>query len=207
VMRRPVRFLTAGSLAFVLAIAVVSTGLIQMNFFVADPMRLFYINLDMPSEAPLEETLRQTVLVEQEALKHFLPGEVRAVTVNAGIKFTDAERLYGDQYGQVQVSLTPATGDSRRVGEIVDSLREPLSKLPVDGLVSFQELSGGPPAAKPVSVKVRADDFVELRAASDAMINIVKNIPGTKDVVDNDVPGRQELVLDLDYTVLMPRKS
>jgi len=199
VMRRPIRFLTAGTLAFVLAIGIVLMGFIQMNFFVADPMRLFYVNLDMPSEAPLEETLRQTVLVEQEVMKYLRPGEVRAVTVNAGIKFTDAERLYGDQYGQVQVSLAPATGDSRRVGEIVDSLREPLSKVPVDGLVSFQELSGGPPAAKPVSVKVRSDDFTELRAASDAMINIVKNIPGTKDVVDNDVPGRQELVLDLDY--------
>ncbi len=202
VMRRPVRFLTAGTVAFVLAASAVGLGMIQMNFFVADPMRLFYVNLDMPSEAPLEETLRQTVLVEQEVLKHLRPEEIRAVTVNAGIKFTDAERLFGDQYGQVQVSLTPSTGDSRRVGEIIDSMRAPLSSMPVDGLVSFQELSGGPPAAKPVSVKVRSDDFAELRAASDVMINLVKNIPGTKDVVDNDVPGRQELVLDLDYKAI-----
>jgi multidrug efflux pump subunit AcrB len=202
VMRRPIRFLSAGGLAFLLAIGVVSLGLIQMNFFTADPLRLFYINLDMPSEAPLEETLRQTVLVEQEARKHFKSGEVRTLTSNAGIKFTDAERLFGDQYGQVQVSLAPATGDSRAVGEIVDALREPLSKLPVDGLISFQELSGGPPASKPVSVKVRSDDFTELRAASDAMIALVKSIPGTKDVVDNDVPGRQELVLELDYRAI-----
>jgi len=124
------------------------------------------------------------------------------VTVNAGIKFTDAERLYGDQYGQVQVSLTPATGDSRLVSEIIDSMRHPLSEIPVDGLISFQELTGGPPTAKPVSVKVRSDDFTELRSATDAMINIISNIPGTKDVVDNDVPGRQELVLDLDYKAI-----
>ncbi len=202
VMRRPVRFLAAGGLAFALSIGVVAMGLIQMNFFQADSMRLFYINLDMPSEAPLEETLRQTVLVEEEAMKHLRPEEIRAVTVNAGIKFTDAERLYGDQYGQVQISLAPATRDSRRVSEIIDSLREPLSKLPVDGLVSFQELTGGPPAAKAISVKVRADDFTELRKASDAMINIVNSIPGTRDVVDNDVPGRQELVLDLDYKAI-----
>jgi len=202
VMRRPIQFLTAGSVAFILALSAVGLGMIQMNFFVADSLRLFYINLDMPSEAPLEETLRQTVLVEQEVLKYLRPEEIRAVTVNAGIKFTDSERLYGDQYGQVQVSLTPSTGDSRRVGEIIDSMRDPLSTLPVDGLVSFQELSNGPPAAKPVSVKVRSDDFAQLRAASDAMINLVKNIPGTRDVVDNDVPGRQELVLDLDYKAI-----
>ena len=202
VMRRPIRFLSAGGLAFLLAISAVASGMIQMNFFVADPIRLFYINVDMPSEAPLEETLRQTVLIEQEALKYLKPEEIRAVTVNAGIKFTDAERLHGDQYGQVQVSLAPATSESRRVSEIIDSMRQPLSEVPVDGLVSFLEISGGPPVTKPVSVKVRADDFTELRAASDAMIEIVKNIPGTRDVVDNDVPGRQELVLDLDYKAI-----
>jgi multidrug efflux pump subunit AcrB len=202
VMRRPVRFLTAGTLAFILAMSAVAMGMIQMNFFVADSLRIFYVNLDMPSEAPLEETLRQTVMVEQEALKYLRPEEIRAVTVNAGIKFTDAERLYGDQYGQVQVSLTPATGNSRRVSEIIDSMRQPLTELPVDGLISFQELTGGPPTAKPVQVKVRSDDFTELRAATDAMLNIVRNIPGTRDVVDNDVPGRQELVLDLDYKAI-----
>jgi multidrug efflux pump subunit AcrB len=202
VMRRPIRFLTAGSLAFLLALSAVAMGMIQMNFFVADSLRLFYVNVDMPSEAPLEETLRQTVLIEQEVLKYLQPQEVRAVTVNTGIKFTDAERLHGDQYGQVQVSLTPATGDSRSVSEIINSMRQPLSAVPIDGLVSFQELTGGPPTAKPVSVKVRSDDFTELRNATDAMINIVRNIPGTRDVVDNDVPGRQELVLELDYKAI-----
>ncbi|MCP4046876.1 MAG: efflux RND transporter permease subunit [Gammaproteobacteria bacterium] len=199
VLRRPIRFLTAGTLAFMLALSAVAMGMIQMNFFMADSLRLFYVNLDMPSEAPLEETLRQTVLVEQQVLKYLKPEEIRAVTVNAGIKFTDAERLYGDQYGQVQVSLSPATGDSRIVSEIIDSMRQPLSEMSTDGLISFQEMTGGPPVAKPVSVKVRSDDFNELRNATDAMINLVRNIPGTKDVVDNDVPGRQELVLDLDY--------
>jgi multidrug efflux pump subunit AcrB len=202
VMRRPVRFLTAGGLAFLLAISAVAMGMIQMNFFVADSLRLFYVNVDMPSEAPLEETLRQTVVVEKEVIKYLKPEEIRAVTVNAGIKFTDAERLYGDQYGQVQVSLTPATGDSRRVSEIIDSMREPLSGVPIDGLISFQEMTGGPPTSKPVSVKVRSDDFDELRRATDAMMDIVRNIPGTKDVVDNDVPGRQELVLDPDYKAI-----
>jgi multidrug efflux pump subunit AcrB len=177
-------------------------GLIQVNFFVADSLRIFYVNVDMPSEAPLEETLRQTVVVEQEVIKYLKVEEIRAVTVNAGIKFTEIDQLTGDQYGQVQVSLTPATGDSRSVSEIIESMRLPLSELSIDGLVSFLEVTGGPPTAKPVSVKVRSDDFAELRRATDAMINIVRNIPGSKDVTDNDVPGRQTLVLDLDYKAI-----
>lgn len=199
VMRRPVRFLAAGTLAVMIAVSAVSMGLIRMEFFLADPVRLFYVNVDMPPDAPIEETLRQGVLVEQEVLKHLDPAEIRAVTVNAGIKFTETEALYGDQYAQVQVSLMPLEGDVRTLDQILSDISEPVLGTPVDGVISFTTISGGPPTARAISAKVRADDFDELRAATDAVKEIVRKIPGALNVTDNDVPGRAELVLDLDY--------
>ncbi len=199
VMRRPVRFLSAGLLAFLVAISAVSMGLIRMEFFLADPARLFYVNLDMPADAPIEETLRQGVLVEQEVLKHLQASEIRAVTVNAGIKFTDTEFLFGDQYAQVQVSLKPAQSGSRSVNKVIADMTEPVMATPVDGVITFTTITGGPPPTKAISAKVRADDFDELRAATDAVKNIVSNIPGSMNVTDNDVTGRAELVLNLDY--------
>jgi multidrug efflux pump subunit AcrB len=174
-------------------------GLIRMDFFLSDPVRLFYVNLDMPADAPLEESLRQGVILEQTVRSHLDPEEIRAITVNAGIKFTDTEAKYGDQYAQVQVSLQPATDDMRGVNEIVEDMRADLLATPVDGEVSFLIVTGGPPSSMPISAKVRSDDFVELRAATDAVKEIISNMPGTLNVVDNDVPGRNELVLNLDY--------
>ena len=199
VMRRPVLFLSGGAIAVLLAFALVASGMIRMEFFVADPVRLFYVNLDMPPDAPLEETLRQSVEVEQVVRKYLEDAEVRAITSNAGIKFTDVEPLYGDQYGQIQVSLNARGGNGRTVSEIIESMREEITSTPVDGAISFLEISGGPPLASAISVKVRSDEFGELRAATDAVVVLAKSIPGTKDVVDNDVPGRSELVLNLDY--------
>jgi multidrug efflux pump subunit AcrB len=199
VMRRPVRFLSAGALAVMLAVSAVGMGLIRMDFFLADPVRLFYVNLDMPADAPLGETLRQGVLLEQEVRQHLQPSEIRAITVNAGIKFTETEALYGDQYAQVQVSLAPADKGSRSVDKIIADMTEPVLATPVDGVITFTSISGGPPASRAISAKVRANDFDELRAATDAVKRIVSNIPGTLNVTDNDVPGRAELVLDLDY--------
>ena len=49
-----------------------------------------------------------------------------------------------------------------------------------------------------ISVKVRADDREELRAAADAVKAIAATIPGARDVVDNDTPGRDELSLRVD---------
>ncbi len=198
-MRRPLRLLGIGALSFVLAGGAVWAGLIRMDFFTFDPMRIFYVNVDMPADAPLEETMRQSVRVERVLRTLLHDQEVRAITTNAGIKFTEVEPLYGDQYGQIQVSLHARGANGRSVREIVDALRQPLTALPGDGRISFLEISGGPPVSRAISLKVRADDFDELRAATDAVLEIVKRIPGSRNVEDNDSPGRSELDLHLDY--------
>jgi multidrug efflux pump subunit AcrB len=199
VMRRPAQFLGAGLLSFLLAAAAVAAGMVRMDFFTADPLRVFYVNLDMPPDAPIEETLRQSVQVEEMVRQLVPPDEIRAITVNAGIKFTDVEPLYGDQYGQLQVSLRPSAEGGMAVPDIINSLRQPLQQLSVDGEITFLELTGGPPTLRDINVKVRADDFTELREATDAMLDIVRKLPGVSDVADNDVPGRSELALELDY--------
>ena len=127
-------------------------------------------------------------------------GEARSVTSLAGIKFTEMEPLYGDQYGQIAVSLNPAAPDMRGLDDIIEGMRESVTQTPGRATISFLKISGGPPTAKPISVKVRADDREELRAAADAVKGIVAKIPGARDVVDNDTPGRDELSLRVDVT-------
>jgi multidrug efflux pump subunit AcrB len=195
VFRRPKRFFLAGLLAFVLSMVAVATGQVRVEFFTFDPFRLFYVHVEMPPEAPLEETLAQAERVEQRIRTLIEEDEIRAITVMAGVKFTDAEALFGDQYGQIQVSLMPKTPDNRAVGDIVDAIREVAVATPGNAEVSFFEVSGGPPVAKDVSVKVRGDDFDELRAAAEEVKRIVSSIEGSANVIDNDVPGRYELAL------------
>jgi multidrug efflux pump subunit AcrB len=124
------------------------------------------------------------------------------MTSMAGIKFTDAEALFGDHYGQIQVSLGPKQKNDRSVHEIVLAIRDTALRTPGDAEVSFFELTGGPPIAKDISVKVRGDDYDMLRRAADAVKQIVQALEGTDNVVDNDVPGRYELTLRLDYRAI-----
>lgn len=202
VMRRPKLFLLLGFITFVMAIAAVATGKVRQNFFTFDPIRLFYVNVDMPANSPLEQTLKQTIAVEQRVRQFVEDKEIRAITSLAGIKFTEVEPLYGDQYGQIQVSLTPRNIGGREVDDIVESMRQAVESTPGDASISFLQISGGPPAGKPISVKVRSDDFTELRAAADAVKAIVSQVSGTKDITDNDVSGRSELALKLDMLAI-----
>ena len=81
---------------------------------------------------------------------------------------------------------------------MVNAVRATALATPGDAEITFFELTGGPPVAKDIAVQVRADSYVELRAAADAVKEIVQNIDGSANVLDNDVPGRYELTLDLD---------
>lgn len=237
VMRRPA--LSGLFMAAVVAgaFAVVGAGLVRTQFFAFDPIRLFYVNVDMQPGTPIEATLQAVESVEQRLGKHLQPGELRAMASVAGFKYTDTEPLYGDVYGQVIVSLNPRVGDMRETDEVVAAARSDIegmsaaagppqggaanqkeraqsannrhplpgeggggegSPTSIPGKVSFTMISGGPPLSKAIRVRARNDDPAELRAAADALLGIVRAVKGSRDVVDDDVPGRPELVLTLD---------
>lgn len=195
VMRRP----RAGMAALVLVMAAaggaLASGTVRLEFFAFDPIRLFYVSVDMPAGVTLERSLdeaQRAVRVVEDALP---ASELRAVAAYSGLKFSDTEPVYGDQYAQVLVSLLPRADGMRDTGDIIAALRPHIEALNGEGRFSFLELKGGPPTARPVSVKVKSDDYPQLRAAADAMLAEVARLPGAKDITDDDVPGRNELRL------------
>jgi multidrug efflux pump subunit AcrB len=202
VLRRPRLSLAVAALLFVLAGAAMASGVVRVQFFAFDPLRIFYVNVDMPAGAPLEASLAEAGKLEARVRELLPAAEIRNSTAYAGIKFTDTEPLYGDAYGQVVVSLHPGAAGGRSVPEIVAALRPEIESLPSPGKISFTLLSGGPPVTKAVRVRVRGDDPLELRAAADALLDIVKTVPGIRDVTDDEIPGRPQLVLELDREAL-----
>jgi multidrug efflux pump subunit AcrB len=203
VVLRRARWSAAVALALVAgAVALFLAGAVKVQFFAFDPIRLFYVNVDMPSQATLEETLAETEAVERAVRARLRDGEARSVSSTAGLKFTETEPVYGDPYGQVSVSLNPRAAGMREVGEVVEAMRRDIEALPGAARKSFTELSGGPPKALPINVKVRGDDYAQLRRAADAVKAAVARLPGAKDVTDDDVPGRPKLVLRFDHDAL-----
>ncbi|HCZ15150.1 MAG TPA: AcrB/AcrD/AcrF family protein [Candidatus Accumulibacter sp.] len=206
VLRRPKRFAALALACVVAAVGLIAGGVVRVQFFAFDPMRIIYVNVDMPATATLEDTRTETQAVEQVVRSQLhgigVSGEARSVYANAGVKFTDTEPLYGDPYGQVIVSLNPLVRGARGVSETVEEMRAAVEAVPGLARKSFTVLSGGPPAGKAISVKVRGDDFGRLQAAADALKEIAASIPGARDVQDDNVPGRPQLTLRLDRDAL-----
>ncbi len=202
VLRRPRRYLAIAGLSFIIALGAVAAGLVRLEFFAFDPIRLFYVQVDMPSDVSLEDTLSQVQQVKERVRAGLGEDEARSVIALAGVQFTDVEPLFGDQYGQVLVSLNPPNG-GRTVDAIIDGMREDVLATSIDGQIAFLQISGGPPTQQPINVKVRSDDFEELRAATDRLREVISELPGARDITDDRVPGRSEMVLDLDREALI----
>ncbi|MEM1261533.1 MAG: efflux RND transporter permease subunit [Pseudomonadota bacterium] len=195
VMRRPLPYIAVSLIAILGAVYV--AGGLKREFFAADPLRIFYVSLTMEPGARLEDTLAAANQIEDRIAPAVKDNELRAINVLAGVQFNEIEMVVGDQYAQIQVSLLPKSPDNRTVAAIIDAIRDGVLATPVNGRISFLALTGGPPTERPINVKMRGDNLAELRAATDAMIERISTLDGTTDVIDDEAPGRRELVLDI----------
>lgn len=198
VLRRPIRSLLAVLLFFAAAVGALATGLIRADFFADEPIRLFYVNVRMPPSTPLQETMRVLEEMDVKLKHHMRPGELRNTASTAGVIFTDRGLVSGDHYGYLVVSLKPQTEELRSVDEVVEAVRADVEDTAGPDRISFLKVTGGPPVTKPINVKVRGDDIDELRRAIAALEAVLEDIPGVKDIGNDDVTGKLQLQLHLD---------
>ncbi|HHO58733.1 MAG TPA: efflux RND transporter permease subunit, partial [Thiotrichales bacterium] len=200
VMRRPLISLAVIGLTFVLALGAIMAGMVKVDFFASDPVRKFYVNIEMPPGTTLADTMKTTLEIEQRCRSLLREEETRALVSYAGQMFTETEPFFGNNYGQIMISLKPDNDDTlRHVDTVLDLIRNEVSDYPGAMNISFFRLAGGPPTAKPVSVKVRGDNLEQIHRAAAALKDILRSIPAIHDITDDAARGRNELNLRFDY--------
>lgn len=202
VLRRPRLSLAGVVMVLLLAVIVFVSDGVRIQFFAFDPIRLFYINVEMPPGTPLEKTMTTVRNIENSLAKNVGENEVRGITSYSGQQFTETEPLFGDSYGQIMVSLQPKTNSLRSVDEMIADLSPGVLATPGVLRVYFQRMAGGPPTTKPIKVRVRGDEFSVLRAATDELTAFMTSVAGIRDITDDDSPGKQEFRLRIDTNAL-----
>ena len=196
-MHHPKKTLLGLVFLLVMAIGAIAAGFVRTDFFAADTIRLFYVNVEMPPTSSLQDTMKKVQEVERITVAGLNKEETRSVVSYAGQTFTEMAPLFGDHLGQVLVSLKPKKDDMRTVEQLIEYTRKELSAVVGPTNISFLKLSGGPPTSKPVSVKVRGDNYQELRLATDALAAFLNADSRYKDIMDDDSKGRFGLQLTL----------
>lgn len=197
-LRYPVRSCAVVLLVFTIAIGIVASGHIRFNFFESDPIRLFYVSVEMPRGSTLEETSDMLQKVQEKAREQIKPEELRSTVTFAGQLFTETEPLFGDTVGQVMISLNPATADSRNVYDVADAVEAAVKDMVGVEQISLLRLTDGPPTRRPISVKVRGDDFDSILMAAESLRSFLREDSRFSDITLDYRPGNPELVLRLD---------
>ncbi len=170
---------------------------IKVDFFASDPIRLFYVNIQMPSGTALSATMEKVLEVERVVNANIKEGESRSVVSYAGQMLTQTEPLLGDQYGQILVSLKPETTGLRSVDEMIESMRDGVQSVPGIAEASFLRLAGGPPVTKAISLKVRGDDFEQINRAVSDLKQFMQQSGVFIDISDDNLPGQNTLDIRL----------
>ncbi len=181
-----------------LAAGALVSGKIKFNFFASDPIRLFYVNVEMPAGSSLQDTSDMLLRIEQQALTVFRKGELRASLTYAGQQFTETEPLFGDTIGQVMFSLQPQGKDGRAVFDLAELVRQKVKTMPGPVSLTILEVKDGPPTRKAISVKVKGDDFETILVATNALKQFLASNPVYRNITVDYRPGNPELVLRLD---------
>ncbi len=197
VFRHPVIALATLLVLFAGSISIVYLEKIKLDFFASDPIRLFYINIEMPAGTELNATMEKVLEVERSVLSRIEPGESRSVVSYAGELLTQTEALFGDQYGQILVSLKPKTESNRSVDAVIESMKAEVNAIPGINQLSFLRLAGGPPVTRAISVKVRGNNRERIIAATKELKQFMSARNEFREISDDNVPGQNTLDLSI----------
>lgn len=197
VFRHPIISVATLLILFGGSVSIVFLEKIKFDFFASDPIRLFYVNVQMPSGTELKATMDKVLEVESAVQSHIELSEFRSIVSYAGQLLTQTEPLFGDQFGQILVSLKPKDRSNRSVDEMIDAMNDSITSIPGTSEVSFLKIAGGPPVTKDISVKVRGNNLDQIVQATEKLKRYMFQQPEFKEVSDDNVPGQNTLDLEV----------
>ncbi len=181
----------------ILEVMVVALGLVPVEFFHGDEFSQFYIHVTMPPGTKLDDTDKVIRRIEESA-RDLAEEEVHTIISSTGLLQKEDDWIYADHVGQVIVDLVEKELRDRSMDEIIDEMRGKVQKFegPID--IRIETMSGGPPVGKPVAVKIKGKYLDELAQVADEVKAVLASIPGTYDIGDDNLPGKQEVRIVVD---------
>ena len=195
------RYVFVGSVLVVGLIACVSAFIIlDKEFFPNEEFPQFYIKAEMPPSYGVQETT--AVITDIEDVVRGVPINERvAIVSNIGLHTATSgivdNTVFGSNFGEVLVELTPSEKRTRSLDEIMTSLRPKIAKISSIAKLNFDKLEGGPSQGRDVEVKVKGPRFEQLRKLTDLLKAELNQIDGVYDIQDDFDIGKSELHISL----------
>ncbi|MBV7328657.1 efflux RND transporter permease subunit [Chloroflexi bacterium TSY] len=188
------RWLTLFIAAAIVATSMYGARFIQTAFIPSLDRGFFDVSMKLPPGAPLEQTEREAIQVEQIIADH---PDVEAVFTTIGTSTEPEKAAFF-----VKVSSEAAGQEPSR--RIIDDLREPLAQVPGISFALADGVGGGDTfidGSKDIFVEVISakKEYIEVGQEALTLIDeLTANIPGLVDVTTSFNTGKPEVRIEID---------
>jgi multidrug efflux pump subunit AcrB len=186
-----------GSLAACFVIMIGVGALIGFSLFPKADTPNFRITVQTPDGSSLAETDRALRFVEQKLQD---APEVKSFFTNIGhgnpkVYYNEFPPENETNYGELFVTLH--SYDTSDTPVVLDRLRAQLRSYP-NARIYVKEFQNGPPISAPIAIRVLGSDLDQLHKLAAQVEKIVKETPGTRDVINPVRVSRTNLKLEID---------
>lgn len=156
-----------------------------------------YLTLELPSGSSLEHTSEKMKEVEQ-IISALSENELDSFVTRIG-SHGDFSVGENENWASFGIYLTPYSTRNRNADEIVESLRNQITKL--NGILTstFYIDGGGPPVGRPITLRVVGSDDIKRNELAALMVERLQQIAGVKDINRDDKRGKEQIRIEMDY--------
>ena len=157
-----------------------------------------FIDVDLPASTDVEVTrslvrdLERFTAEEAADLTLYAAGRVGEQVSPQGLP------IWGARFGQLKLGFHNTPEVLAQVPAFLDKVRAELASRPEVTDFAITTLTGGPPAGKPVDVRVRGRDAQEVLAASEALVAHLATRPAVSDIRSDHAPGGEAFEVQVD---------
>lgn len=186
-------------LAFFASMSLIPLGLLKVEMFSSEDQDRIYVNIDTPKGTPVERTSAISEKVEAVLLPYT---EIDAFVANVGITGADSFDDFGGggsnpTKARIIIDLKPTEERDRTSIDLAKEIREKVSGIS-GADIEVQELQNGPPSGAPVQVRLQSKSMDTLEQTAQEYMEILKGIPGTRDVSSSISEGNPEIQVIVD---------
>ncbi len=196
--------LFSGVLAFFIAIFIIGSGMIKIDFFPKEDVGRFNINFELPVGSTVEKTNRVARQIEETIAQIPEVKEYISTIGDTGMILSDLTETAGSsgsgpEFGKILINIGYNNERKRSQSEVMEEIDSKLSEF--SGIkYSFFEVEMGPPVGRPVAIQISGEEFEELKNTSQIVEKYLNSIPGTRNVQSSFQENKPQVSIQVDRT-------
>lgn len=195
VLRRRYYVITGLVIILILSFGVIP--LVGIEMFGEEDFDQFKVLLKFPEGTSLEETNR-IVKKFEEAAKELPQEPIEHIITNVGLLQANEEWLIKKNVAQILFQLVPQETRIVATKDLMKMMQTKVKNISGPTSVEFEEITGGPPVGKDVSIKVQGKYLTNIKNAALALQDSLELIDGVHGITDDFPAGKNEIKIITD---------